>query len=110
GEIHVRGGNESDAKKEYLLIAEAMLNKGDLETALSYSRKAVQLKSIEAYYYLGQVLLKQGKHDEAKAEFEKLLKFKLNHCGALVAMGAIHEAKGAPDEALKYYQRALKIE
>jgi tetratricopeptide (TPR) repeat protein len=110
GEIHSRSGNESDAKKEYLLIAEAMLNKGDLETALSYSKKAVALKSIEAYYYLGQVFLLQQKYDDAKAEFEKLLKFKLNHVGALVSMGKIFEGKGQPDEALKHYQRALKVE
>ncbi len=110
GEIHARSGNESDAKREYLLIAEAMLAKGDLDTALAYSKKAVQLKSIEAYYYLGQVLLKQDKHEEAKAEFEKLLKFKLNHTGALVSMGRIQEAKGLADEALKFYQRALKVE
>jgi tetratricopeptide (TPR) repeat protein len=110
GEIHSRSGNESDAKKEYLLIAEAMLGKGDLETALSYSKKAVALKSIEAYYYLGQVYLLQQKYDDAKAEFEKLLKFKLNHVGALVSMGKIFEGKGQPDEALKHYQRALKVE
>jgi tetratricopeptide (TPR) repeat protein len=110
GEIHSRSGNESDAKKEYLLIAEAMLGKGDLETALAYSKKAVALKSIEAYYYLGQVYLLQKKYDEAKAEFEKLLKFKLNHVGALVSMGRIFEGKGQADEALKHYQRALKVE
>lgn len=110
GEIHSRSGNESDAKKEYLLIAEAMLSKGDLETALAYSKKAVALKSIEAYYYLGQVYLLQQKFDDAKAEFEKLLKFKLNHVGALISMGKIFEGKSQPDEALKHYQRALKVE
>ncbi len=93
---HSRSGNvKSDAKKEYLLIAEAMLGKGDLqETAMVYSKKAVALKSIEAYYYLGQVYLLQQKLDDAKGEFEKLLKFKLNHVGALISMGKIFEAKG----------------
>jgi tetratricopeptide (TPR) repeat protein len=110
GEIHAKSGNESDAKKEYLLIAEAMLKRGDLEAALSYAKKAVALKSIEAYYYLGQVFLLQQKYDDARTEFEKLLKFKLNHVGALVSMGRIFEAKGQADEALKHYQRALKVE
>lgn len=110
GEIHVRSGNESDAKKEYLLIAEAMLAKGDLETSIAYSKKALQLKSIEAYYFLGRAYLLQKKHEEARVEFEKLLKFKLNHVGALVSMGEILEAKGQPVEAQQQYERALKVE
>ncbi len=110
GEIHAKSGNESDAKKEYLLIAEAMLNKGDLDTAMNFAKKAVALKSIEAYFYLGQVLFKQGKFDEAKAEYEKLLRVKSNHAGALISMGQIQLKAGSADEALKNFEKALKVD
>jgi tetratricopeptide (TPR) repeat protein len=110
GEIHARSGNESEAKKEYLLIAETLLAKGDLETSMGYAKKALQLKSIEAYYFMGRIFFMQKKFDEAKEEFEKLLKFKLNHVGALVSMGDIFEAKGQLAEAQQHYERALKAE
>lgn len=110
GEIHAKNANESDAKKEFLLVTETLLNKGELEGALTYAQKAVQLKSIEAYYFLGQVYYRQDKFDLAKAEFERLLKFKMNHVGARVLMARIHERNNAMDEALKQLEAALKSE
>ncbi len=59
------------------------MNAGDLVNADAYAAKAVELKSIEAHYVLGMVLFKKQKLSEAKAEFESLLRFKVNHVGAL---------------------------
>ncbi len=110
GEIHTKNVNESDAKKEFLIVTEILLLKGDLDGARTFAQKAVHLKSIEAYFFLGQVYYRQDKLDLAKAEFERLLKFKMNHVGARVLMARIHERGGQLDEAVKQLEVALKTE
>src|SRR5579871_753062 len=109
-QIHTKQGSESDAKKEYLNAAEQALNSGDLENANAYAAKAVELKSIEAHYVLGMVLFKKQKLSEAKAEFESLLRFKVNHVGALINLGRVMLELGQPDKAAENIQKALKLE
>lgn len=100
-EIHAKNGNDSDAKKETLLLAEALFQRGDLDGAFQFAKKAEDLKAIESYNYLGHVELRRGKRVEARGWFEKLLKFKLSHGGALWGMGVVHAQEGRADEALK---------
>ena len=109
-QIHIKQGSESDAKKEYLNAAEQALNAGDLEGANAYAAKAVELKSIEAHYVLGVVLFKKQKLSEAKAEFESLLRFKVNHVGALTNLGRVLLELGQADKAAENIQKALKLE
>jgi len=108
--IYIKQGSESDAKKEYLNIAEYALAKEELDNALEYARKAVELKSIEAHYVVGIVLFKRQKWAEAKVEFDDLLRFKLNHVGALVYLGKVYAAMDQLDKAAEILQKALKID
>jgi tetratricopeptide (TPR) repeat protein len=108
--IYIKQGSESDAKKEYLNIAEYALAKDELDNALEYARKAVELKSIEAHYVVGIVLFKRQKWAEAKVEFDDLLRFKLNHVGALVYLGKVHAAMDQSEKAAETFQKALKID
>ncbi len=108
--IYIKQGSESDAKKEYLNIAEYALAKDELDNALEYARKAVELKSIEAHYVVGIVLFKRQKWAEAKIEFDDLLRFKLNHVGALVYLGRVYSALEQSDKAAETLQKALKID
>ena len=100
-EIHAKNGNDSEAKKETLLLAEALFQRGDLDGAFQFAKKAEDLKAIESYNYLGHVELRRGKRVEARGWFEKLLKFKLSHGGALWGMGVVQAQEGHADEALK---------
>ena len=109
-QIFVKQGSEGDAKKEYLNAAEQALNAGDLVNAETYAAKAVELKSIEAHYVLGIVLLKKQKLSEAKIEFESLLRFKVNHVGALTNLGLVFLELNQMDKAAENIQKALKIE
>ncbi|HJT25300.1 MAG TPA: tetratricopeptide repeat protein, partial [bacterium] len=109
-QIHIKQGSESDAKKEYLNAAEQAFAAGDLENANTYAAKAVELKSIEAHYVLGMVLFKKQKLSEAKAEFESLLRFKVNHVGALSTLGRVLLELGQADKAAESIQKALKLE
>ncbi len=109
-QIFVKQGSESDAKKEYLTAAEQALNAGDLEGANAHAAKAVELKSIEAHYVQGVVFFKRQKLSEAKAEFESLLRFKVNHVGALTHLGRVLLELNQPDKAAENIQKALKLE
>ncbi len=109
-QIYIKQGSESDAKKEFLNAAEMALNAGDLDNAQAYASKAVELKSIEAHYVLGIVLYKKQKLSEAKLEFESLLRFKVNHVGALTHLGKVLMETGQEDKAAENIQKALKLE
>lgn len=107
-EIHAKGGNESEAKRELMQLAEMLFLKGDMEGSYQFALKGEQLKAIESYNYLGHVEFRRGKVAEAKAWFEKLLKFKLNHGGALWGMGLVHLAAANDAEAAKAFEKVPK--
>jgi tetratricopeptide (TPR) repeat protein len=107
-DIQAKSGNESEAKKELLLLAEFLFMRGDLDRCYQFAQKGEQLKSIESYNYLGHVELRRGKRAEAKAWFDKLLKFKLNHGGALWGLGLVLAEEGKTDEAMKTWAKVPK--
>jgi tetratricopeptide (TPR) repeat protein len=109
-QIYIKQGSESDAKKEYLTVADQALVRDDLDNAFEYAGKAVELKSIEAHYIVGVVLFKRQKWAEAKLEFENLLRFKINHVGAQVYLGKVYAAMEQADKAVESFQKALKID
>ncbi len=109
-QIYIKQGSESDAKKEFLIIAELALNQNDMEQAAQYSQKAVEFKSIEAHYILGVVYFKKQQYSEAKVEFENLLRFKVNHVGALTHLGKVYLEQNQVDKAAECIQKALKQE
>ncbi|HVM31564.1 MAG TPA: tetratricopeptide repeat protein, partial [bacterium] len=109
-QIFIKQGSESDAKKEFLSIAELAHAKGDTDKALLYANKAIEFKSIEAHYVLGLIFFKKQQYSEAKAEFESLLRFKINHVGALVHLGLVLGEQGQLDKAVESIQKALKVE
>ncbi|MGH7443048.1 MAG: tetratricopeptide repeat protein, partial [bacterium] len=104
-DLHAKAGNDSEAKKEVLYLTEVLFQRDDLEQALQYAQKAEQLKAIESYSYLGHIDLKNGKRDEARVWFDKLLKFKPNHGGALWGMGLIHIAEGRVEDARQVFAK-----
>jgi len=109
-QIYAKQGLESEAKKEYLNIAEQALAKDQLDTAWDCAGKAVELKSIGAYYILGVVLFKRKKWIEAKAAFDHLLRFKVNHADAQVYLGKIYAEMNQPEKTVEAFQKALKLD
>jgi len=110
GDIYAKEGMESEAKKEFLSVAEVYANQGQLDKALVNCQKAIQLKSIEANYLLGVIYFKRGMLDDARTALETLLKFKVNHKGALMIVGQIHATKGRIEDAVAAYNKILKTE
>lgn len=110
GEIYSKEGSDSEAKKEFLFVAENLIRQGNLERGQLFAQKAIQLKSIEAHYYLGLVFYLKGQLQEARSEFEVLLKFKVSHQGALTHLAQIFIAGGQLDEASALFERLLKAD
>ncbi len=110
GEIYIKLENEFDAKNEYHKAAEIALAKNDLHAAFEYSLKAVELKSMDAYYVLGVVLFERKKWIDAKMKFDDFLRFKPEHVGAHVYLGKVFDAMEQPIKAVESFQKALKMD
>ena len=109
-EIYVTQEMEREAKLEYLAIAEYFMSSGDLSRAEEFAKKAVELKSIEAYYILGLVCFKRAMWKEAAVEFEKLVKIKLNHAGAWTHLSIAYSYLNKINEALAAAEKVMKID
>ena len=109
-EIFEREGNESDAKREYLNLAEHYWKERNIDKTDFYAQKAVEFKSIEAHYLKGAALYAKQEYGEAKKELEMLLKFKANHSGALGIMAGVYKETGQVDEAINTFNKVVKAE
>ncbi len=110
GEIYGKEGSDSDAKKEFLVVAEQLIRQGNLDRGQLFAQKAIQLKSIEAHYYLGLVYYQKEEMEKARSEFETLLKFKVSHQGALTHLAQIFSDSGQFSDAFTFYERLVKID
>lgn len=108
-QIFVKQGSESDAKKEFLAIAERCIEEENWTDAETFAKKAIEFKSIEAHYLLGLVYFQRKKLSEARSEFEELLRFKVNHVGALTHLALCYLNQDKNDKAQEYFQRAQKV-
>ena len=109
-QLYLKQGSQNEAKKEYLSLAEESFAKGNLDQALELAQKAIELKSVEARYISGSVYFKKGKYEEAVVEFEALLRFKVNHLGALIHLGKSLDMLGRLEKATATFQKALQVD
>jgi len=109
-EINEKENNESDAKRDYIFLAEYFWKQKNIEKTDFYSQKAIDFKSIEAHYFKGAAMYERKEYGEAKKEMEMLLKFKANHVGALFIMGEINKNSGQIDDAISTFTKIIKIE
>ncbi len=61
----------------------------------------------DGHYNLGVMLSEQGRHAEARAEFEHALAARPGDAKALNNLGLTHFAEGRPDDAVDWFERAL---
>jgi tetratricopeptide (TPR) repeat protein len=109
-EIHLKLDSEFDAKNEYCHLAEIALGRNDLDSAFEYALKAIDLKSLDAYYVLGIVLFERKKWLDSKIKFDDFLRFRPGHVGAQVYLGKIFDALDQPAKAVQAFQKALKMD
>jgi tetratricopeptide (TPR) repeat protein len=83
------------------------------EEALKAYEKAISLKldHVRSWFKLGLILFDGGYYKESFKAFEKLIELnppQLTHFASLVWMGHLQDLFGNREEALKYYNEALK--
>jgi tetratricopeptide (TPR) repeat protein len=69
----------------------------------------VTKKNYQIHYNLGVTLTREGRNEEAKAEYAEVLKIKPDYYKALSAMGVILERQRKYAEAIAYFKEALRI-
>lgn len=92
-------------------LGEVLLKKGQLDEAISYFRKTIQLNPTldVAYLNLGVSLYEKGILNEAIVCFQKAIQLNPNYPGAYNNLGNIFCAKEQFEEAIKYYQKAIQL-
>lgn len=95
-----------------MMAARTYLVGGDEKGAEDFLRRAVQTDPglLPAYGALGQLYVRQGKLDGARAEFEALSKRASRPAGALTMLGTIEQMQGNTAAARATYERALQAD
>jgi tetratricopeptide (TPR) repeat protein len=91
--------------KAHLDLDELSLAQRDLEKA-----EALDPKLHFAHYNLGVVYQKQGKLDQAAAQYKAEMPLTPDDAGSAENLGLVYLEQGDPDKALATLQQALKID
>jgi tetratricopeptide (TPR) repeat protein len=112
GEVYIKQGQIPEGIALYKTIAQELLKREDYNRALDVLRriKSLRPEDLENITALGEVYLKLGKLDEAKAEFRSILRQDLNHIGALTQLGMIAKMQGAWDEARLPFRKIVELD
>jgi len=94
----------------FLLVA-AWLQVGYWQNGFTLFSHALDVTSNNhvAHLNVGNVLIKQGKRDEAIAHYLEALRIRPNYGDAYFNLGLAHFLQGMPEEAIGYYYSSLKI-
>ena len=100
-----------DATIAYNNLSDVYSQKGQLDMAIAYSKKALEISpnSFEALNNLGNALLKAGQTEEAIASFEKAINVAPTVATSHYNLGNTLLEKGQTTEAMEQFQRALEI-
>jgi tetratricopeptide (TPR) repeat protein len=104
-----------DFGRNYLSYGSIYFQRGYLEQAAASFRTAAldNPSSAEALYGLGSVYLDQQKSAEARETFERALKLHASYPGTFANswnnLGLLAAREGRKDEAVSYFQEALKL-
>ena len=106
-------GRTSVASISYNNVAWVMAdkNKGNLDQAAEYARKAIQLAPTVASYYdtLGYVMQKKGLNAVAIEQFRKAIERRPNEAAFHKHMAKAYQDSGDRAKALQTYEQALKL-
>ena len=92
-------------------LGNALLQKGDVDTAITHFQMALQINPgyAEAHINLGNALFQKGKVDEAVAQYQRALQINRDYAVAQYDLGNALLRQGNVDEAIVYFQKALRI-
>ncbi len=98
--------------RAHLMTGNAYQQDGDTRKALHSYRKAIKFddNQIEAHFNIGLLLGGKEQFLEAKGHFERVLQVQGNHALAAFWLAKAHQKLGQKDEALYWYEHALKCD
>jgi type IV pilus biogenesis/stability protein PilW len=101
----------SDNFVGYYNLGNALLQKGQVDEAITQYQRALQIHPdyADAHHNLGTALIKEGKVDEAITQFQRALQIHPDDGEARYNLGNALLQKGQVDEAITQYQWALQI-
>ena len=112
-----------DAKHQgaMLLLSRAAMKKGDVQTAVGYLERIVELnqdnpmkkldRRLEGVYYdLGKLYTQQGKYPEAIAVLRDALDIDGTDADALFALGVAYQKQNDHDNAVREFEEALRFD
>jgi tetratricopeptide (TPR) repeat protein len=101
----------SDNYVAYNNLGRALMDKGQLDEAISYFRKALQIKGAlpEVEYNLGNVYLQKGQVKEAITHYQKAVQLEPAYADAEFNLGTAFLQEGDQLEAIAHYEKALEI-
>ncbi len=103
---------ENPGGRIFTHLAEACRKAGDLERAREVLTDGIEMHPdySSAHVVLGRVLMDQGDHDQARAEFQRVLELDGHNLVALRSLGDIARTEGKIEEALDRYHQLLDLE
>ena len=95
----------------YGSLANALLQKGRIDEALTYFQKMLKIKpdDANALYNLGNALLQKGRVEEAITHYQEALQIEPDDAAIHGNLGNALLQKGKVDEAITQFQRVLQI-
>ncbi len=105
----------SEFRRNYLNYGSVYFQRGYLDQAEAFFRLALRgdPESAEALYGLGSVYLNQGRNGKAQESFERATKLQASYPDTLSNawnnLGLVATRAGHTDEAIPYFQEALKL-
>lgn len=98
--------------KAYVMRAEDLKKKGNLDKALDYYNHAISLNKAdpEAFGNRGNIYFERSQDSLALADYEKALALKPDFVTILSNKGSLLSRQGKPEEGLKLLQKALELD
>ncbi len=95
----------------HMQIADNALKAGNVEESLRQYQKALDFYSgnIKASFNRGLLLVQQRKFEQARAEFENVVRLAPDNMGGRINLANIYEQLGMFDEAARQYEKIMEL-
>lgn len=92
---------DRDMEVLFARVASSLLNKGNTEEALKICETGIKKYPMYAqgHYILASCYDKQDKSDQARTEYERVIKYDPNHLKAIKRLAEIYQASGLDDQS-----------
>lgn len=112
-EQYINSAIEINPKSDfYLILAKIHHDNNCYCEAIEDCKKSIGLNfdNIQAWFWLGQVLAKNGQHDDAIIAYHRVIMLQEDFADAYRFIGNIYyTVKNDPEKAIEYYEEVIKI-